>query len=141
MSNTAAPNNEFAIRSLDFDGEDSITRESVDSMIQQIRTGRIESAFLSLDEYGEEDFLTADIKDGWAALAYNTWDETGYAHQYRPVNPAYKGSTEDAPVEIGGQTPVRKRNALDNLDLAAECVLHFAKTGELYPRLEWEEAQ
>ena len=64
MSNTAAPNNEFAIRSLDFDGEDSITRESVDSMIQQIRTGGITSVFLSLDEYGEEDFLTADIKGG-----------------------------------------------------------------------------
>ena len=42
MSNTALPGNEFAIRNLDFDGEDSITRESVDSMIQQIRTGRIE---------------------------------------------------------------------------------------------------
>ena len=43
---------------------------------------------------------------------------------------------EDAPVNIGGQTPVLKRNALDNLDLAAECVLHFAKTGELYPNLK-----
>ena len=55
-----------------------------------------------------------------------------------PVNSKYSGG-ESAPVEIGGQTPVLKRNALDDLDLAAECVLHFARTGTLYPGLEWEE--
>ena len=57
-----------------------------------------------------------------------------------PVNPAYKDSKEDAPVDIGGQTPIEKRNALDDLNLAAECVYHFAKTGELSPALKWEKA-
>ena len=91
------------------------------------------NAWLALDEYGEEDFLSVDIENSWVALAFNTWGEKGNAHQYLPINPQYEESQENAPVEIGGQTPVRKRNALDNLNLAAECVLHFAQTGELYP--------
>ena len=91
-----------------------------------------------MDEYGEEDFLSVDIANRWVALAFNTWDENGIAHIYQPINQKYEDSQEDAPVNIGSQTPVLKRNALDNLDLAAECVLHFAKTGELYPNLKWE---
>ena len=58
---------------------------------------------------------------------------------YMPVNSEYGTSKEDAPVNISGQTPVLKRNALNDLNLVAECVLHFAKTGELYPKLKWEE--
>ena len=94
-----------------------------------------------MDDYGEEDFLSGDIANRWVALAFNTWDENGIAHMYQPINQKYEDSQEDAPVNIGSQTPVLKRNALDNLDLAAECVLHFAKTGELYPNLKWEEAE
>ena len=60
---------------------------------------------------------------------------------YQPVNPEFATSQEDAPVNIGGQTPVLKRNALNNLDLVAECVLCFARTGELYPEIEWQEVQ
>lgn len=66
-----------------------------------------------------------------------TVDEEGEAHMYQPVNPVYGTSKEDAPVNIGGQTPVLKRNALNDLNLAAECVLYFAKTGELYSELKW----
>ena len=51
----------------------------------------------------------------------------------------YDSVEEDAPVEIGGQSPVPKRFALDDLSLAAECVLYFAKTGRLYPAVPWAE--
>ena len=34
--------------------------------------------------------------------------------------------------------PVLRRNVLRDPDLVAECVLHYALTGELYPRLVWE---
>ena len=60
---------------------------------------------------------------------------------YQPVNPEYEDSKEEAPVNIGGQTPVLKRNALNDLNLASQCVLYFAKTGELYPNMKWEEAE
>ena len=130
----------LAIHFLNHEGQ-PVTQEAVNKLILNIRNNQIADAWLALDEYGEEDFLSVDIANGWAALAFNTWDEEGDAHQYQPINPKYEESSEDAPVEIGGQTPVLKRNALDDLDLAAECVLHFATTGELYPNLKWEEAE
>ena len=134
----------FAIRFLDFGDDESVTKEKVDELIQLIRKNDDEyplSCCLSLDEYGEDsdDFLSVDIEDGWAALALNTWDEDGDAHLYQPINPAYETSDEEAPVCIGGQTPVLMRNALNNPNLTAECVLHFAKTGQLYPGIQWEE--
>lgn len=133
----------FAIRYLDFGGkyyvDSAITQEVLDKLIQKVRRGSISSFLLSLDEYGEEDFFHVDLEQGWAALNFNTWDEEGESHMQLPVNPAYADAEEDAPVCIGGQTPILKRNALDDLNLAAECVLHFAKTGELYPGLQWEE--
>lgn len=123
------------------DDEQLVTQEAVNKLIFNIRNNQISNAWLALDEYGEEDFLSVDIANRWVALAFNTWDENGIAHMYQPINPKYEDSQEDAPVNIGSQTPVLKRNAIDNLDLAAECVLHFAKTGELYPNLKWEEAE
>ncbi|MBT9778008.1 hypothetical protein GPL15_16025 [Clostridium sp. MCC353] len=74
--------------------------------------------------------LIFNIRNNQIADAFLALDEYGE-----------EDSQEDAPVNIGRQTPVLKRNALDNLDLAAECVLHFAETGELYPNLKWEEAE
>lgn len=123
------------------DDEQPVIQETVNEQILNIRNNQITNAWLALDEYGEEDFLSVDIANRWAALAFNTWDENGDAHMYQPINPKYEDSQEDAPVNIGGQTLVLKRNALDNLELAAECVLHFAKTGELYPNLRWEEIE
>ncbi len=130
----------LAIRFLNYEDQ-PVTQEAVDKLIRNIRKNYIASAWLALDEYGEEDFLSVDIKNGWTALSFNTWDDKGNAHMYQPINPKYEQSQENAPVNIGGQTPVSKRNALEDLDLVAECVLHFAKTGELYPGLKWEEAE
>lgn len=120
------------------DDEQPVTQEAVEELVSRLRSNQLANAWLALDEYGEEDFLSVDIASSWAALAFNTWDENGEAHQYLPINPRYEKSQEYAPVEIGRQTPVLKRNALDNLELAAECVLYFAKNGELYPNLRWE---
>ena len=46
---------------------------------------------------------------------------------------------EEEKVKIRGKNKGRKRNEINDLNLVAECVLHFAKTGELYPKLKWEE--
>lgn len=131
---------DLAIRFLN-DEDTPVTQEAVDKLVCKIQKNQISSAWLSLDEYGEENFLSVDIDNSWAALTFNTWDEEGNAHMYQPINSEYDKSQEEAPVCIGGQTPVLKRNALNDLNLAAECVLHFAKTGELYSGLEWEEAE
>lgn len=135
----------FAVRYLSLDGTEhidgGITQTVLDKMVRMIRGGTVREVYLSMSEYGggdDEDFLNVDLAHGWAVPAFNYWDEEGEAHMLLPVNGKYSGG-EPAPVEIGGQTPVLKRNALDDLDLAAECVLHFARTGTLYPGLEWEE--
>ena len=117
-----------------------MTIELVNELLSDIKNGSCRTAYLSLDKYGEEDFLSLDIENGWAALAYNTWDEDGVAHMFQPINPVFKESDELAPVFIGGQTEVRKRNALNDTELIAESVLLFAKTGKLNPEIKWEEA-
>ena len=135
----------FAVRYLSLNETEyidgGITQTVLDKMVRMIRGGTVREVYLSMSEYGGEDdgdFLNMDLAHGWAVPAFNYWDEEGEAHMLLPVNSKYSGG-ESAPVEIGGQTPVLKRNALDDLDLAAECVLHFARTGTLYPGLEWEE--
>ena len=135
----------FAVRYLSLNETEyidgGITQTVLDKMVRMIRGGSVREVYLSMSEYGggdDEDFLNVDLAHGWAVPAFNYWDEEGEAHMLLPVNGKYSGG-ESAPVEIGGQTPVLKRNALDDLDLAAECVLHFARTGTLYPGLEWEE--
>ena len=111
----------------------------MDELSKLIRGGKIDSLLLSLDENGEEDFFTMDIEEGWAAPTFNIWDENGDPVYFQPINEKYQSVEEDAPVEIGGQTPVPKRFALDDLALAAECAIYFAKTGQLSPTVQWAE--
>ena len=134
----------FAVRYLSLDGTEyidgGITQTVLDKMVRMIRSGAAREVCLSMSEYGgedDEDFLTVDISYGWVVPAFNCWDEEGDAHLCLPVNERYSSVEEEAPVCIGGQSPVPKRFALDDLDLAAECVLYFARTGALYPGIPW----
>lgn len=136
------PSGEFAVRLLALDGWDyingRITQSVLDKMAKMIRDGAPHEVYLSMSEYGEdEDFLNIDTAHGWAVPAFNCWDEEGEAHMCLPVNEKYPSVEEEAPVYIGGQSPVPKRFALDDLDLAAECALYFARTGALYPGVPW----
>jgi len=116
-----------------------LTQEVLDELTELIRAEQVNSLLLSLDENSEEDFFTMDIEAGWAALTFNIWNEKGDPVCFQPINEKYVSVEEDAPVEIGGQTPVPKRFALDDLSLAAECAVYFAKTGKLYPGVPWAE--
>ena len=133
----------FAVRYLEYGrkhfANSEITEEVLDELAKLIRAGKINSLLLSLDENGEEDFFTMDIEDGWAAPMFNIWNEDGEAVCFQPINEKYPSVEEDAPVEIGGQSPVPKRFALDDLTLAAKCALYFARTGKLYPAVQWAE--
>ncbi len=71
------------------DDEQPVTQEAVEELVSRLRSNQLANAWLALDEYGEEDFLSVDIASSWAALAFNTWDENGEAHQYLPINPRY----------------------------------------------------
>lgn len=133
----------FAIRYLEYDrksfANSEITQEVLDELSKLIRAGKINFLHLSLDEDGEEDFFTMDIEEGWAAPAYNILNEAGNEIYFQPINEKYPSVEEDAPVQIGGQSPVPKRFALDDLNLAADCAIYFAKTGKLSPDVQWAE--
>lgn len=133
----------FAARCLEYGRKrfvnDELTDDVLEELAKLIRAGKINSLLLSLDENGEEDFFTMDVKDGWAAPMFNIWNEDGNAVCFQPINEKYASVEEDAPVEIGGQSPVPKRFALDDLAVAAECAVYFARTGTLYPAIQWAE--
>ena len=133
----------FAIRYLEYgkstytNGE--ITQKAVNKMAKSVQTEAVKTIFMSLDENGEEDFFTVDIDRGWAALTFNAWDEKGNPIFYIAINEKYAGVEDEAPVQIGRQSPVAKHFALDDLALAAECAVYFANTGKLYPAVQWAE--
>lgn len=133
----------FAARLLEYGQNrfinDELTDDILENLFALIWTGQIDSLLISLDENGEEDFFTMDIEEGWAAPTFNIWNENGDAVCFQPINEKYPSVEEDAPVQIGGQSPVPKRFALDDLALAAYCAIYFAKTGKLSPTVQWAE--
>ncbi|MCI8690029.1 MAG: hypothetical protein HFF87_06910 [Oscillibacter sp.] len=97
-----------------------------------IRKGHVENVWISFEPWGEDYMLNADFENGWAALLYNAIDESAAAlYVPRP------DGAEDAPVSIGGQTPVPKMCAADDLDQAAEALVCFLETGQFHPEMQW----
>ena len=78
--------------------------------------------------------MELDCADGWATLGWEDWDNDCW---YTIYNPAEAGNLEDAPPEIGGQTPVTKMHAIQDLQLTADCLAWFIKYGGLYPGAYW----
>ncbi len=103
-------------------------------LLNKVSEGRFECVTASPEYWGEEDFMELDCADGWATLGWEDWDNDCW---YTIYNPAEAGNLEDAPPEIGGQTPVPKMHAIQDLQLAADCLAWFIKYGGLYPGAYW----
>lgn len=103
-------------------------------LAESIRGGRVEALTASFEPWGEEMFLGGEFAQGWAALWYDDM-ENGVSYTIR--NPDYDSVEELCPVEIGGQSPVAKKWALEDLDLAGRIVEHFLLTGKLLPGTRW----
>ena len=98
-----------------------------------ILSGKVKNLWLSFDPCGEDCALNVDFDKGWAAFLYNACDECAAA----PYNPDCPDAWENAPVDIGGQTPVPRMCALEDQEKAARVVLHFLETGKLSPETKW----
>ena len=98
-----------------------------------IVNGKVRDLCLSFEPWGEDYFLSVDFDRGWAAILYNACDECAAA----PCDPDRPDGLEDAPVDIGGQTPVPKMCGVEGLERAAEIVLYFLETGKLSPETKW----
>ena len=98
-----------------------------------IQAGAVKEVALYLDPWEEDAFLCGEFREGWATLLYTLLDECNAA-PYRPECPS---GEEMAPVQIGGQTPVPRMCALEDLGQAADILLWFLQTGTLYPQIQW----
>lgn len=110
------------------------TKEKMaDQLADAILQGRVCSFLLSQEPWGEGHFLSADFAGGWAALLY----ETGGDGALSVYNADYDTVEILAPVEIGGQTPVPKMMASDDMKQVVKIVKYFLETGQLCPGTKW----
>lgn len=109
-------------------------KELAAQLAESIRKEKVLELCLSLEPWGEENYLAGEFAPGWAALWY---DDTERGASYTVYNSDYDTVEELCPIEIGGQSPVAKQWALENMDLAARIVEHFLLTGQLLPGSKW----
>ena len=111
-----------------------ITEDYLRKLLKKIRKGNGEMMYFSLCPFGEGEALELDMAEGWATLNYSDEEESFY---YGIYNPEQAGNMELAPPEVGGQSPVPMVHATEDLELVADCVAYFIKTGKLYPGAYW----
>lgn len=109
--------------------EDEITEEVISKILKEIPEG-IEIN-LSLIPYGEDDWLEVLCDGEWLSLAY-----TG-ENEYESYNPDFEETEELSPLVSGGQSPVEKRFAIQDIEAGTKAVEYFIRTGELYPGIDW----
>ena len=125
----------------EFEEEDgnwaALSPETGRKMTEELETaivgGKVRDITLNFDPWGEDYFLSAEFGSGWAAILYNAIDRCVAA----PCDPDCPDGLEDAPVDIGGQTPVPKMCGVEGLERAAQIVLYMLETGRLSPETKW----
>ena len=110
----------------------AITGALVQKLTGEIRAGKIHTITVSADTDLEGILFTADIKDGWAALALQDFEADVC---YLPAGP--EQGEEPAPPKLGGQSPISRSQAVNDLALAADCVQTYIKSGKLSSRIRW----
>ncbi len=109
-----------------------------DELVRLVAQGDVAALFLSLDSYGEGPYLTLEFAQGWAAINYMDDEDSVY---YSIYNPLYPKAVELCPVNIGGQSPVPKTLAVEDLELTAKIVRCFLEKGQLLPGTLWKTNQ
>ena len=115
--------------------QQQITEQLIQKILQQIPKGL--NLYLSLDPNGEDDWLEVNCDGEWIALSYSahlSTPEEEYAFSYHPE---FAGSEEMTPLNSGGQSPIEKELALQDIQIGVKAVEYFIRTGLLYPGIEW----
>ncbi len=105
-----------------------------EELAEAIRKENVEGLSLSVEPWGEENFLCGEFAPGWAALWYDDM-ENGIA--YTIHNTDYDTVEDLCPIEIGGQSPVPKMWALEDMEEAARIVRCYLLNGTLAPGSRW----
>ena len=131
------PGSQYKCSRHSFAGEE-ITLKVLEELLGLVRAGQAVSVTMERREADGAEFFTVDMEEGWSApVLFNGWDEADGRYNCQPLNGKYIRDEEDAVVQVGGQTPIPKRYALDDPELTALCVGCFARTGQLYPGIHW----
>lgn len=81
--------------------------------------------------------MQLEIDKDWIFIQYVV-NEGGKERYYCGFDPEYLDSDEESPMVPGdGQSVILKRYIIHDPRLAAECVEYYARTGKLYPGMEW----
>ena len=99
-----------------------------------IRKENVEELSLSHEPWGEGHSLCGEFAPGWAALWYDGSDE---GTVYTIHNGDYETVEDLCPIEVGGQSPVPKMWALEDMEEAARIVCYFLLNGGLAPGSRW----
>lgn len=117
-----------------FNLDSEVRKTRIEQLVEAILKEQVKSFALSLEPWGEDHYLLADFADGWATLNYVDEENQIY---YTSYNPMYDTVEILAPVDMGGQTPIPKMWALDDMPLVAKITRHFLETGQFCPGTQW----
>lgn len=128
--------------------EKEITPELIARILEDIPHGC--DLFLSLDPYGETDFMEV-MSDGKILSLGCMFDaETDYlncysynsdfAHTYELIDKMdFKDKSVWSSLVSGGQSPVPLVHTMTDMELGLKAVAYFIATGKLYPGMDWVE--
>ncbi len=105
-----------------------------EELAEAVRKENVAELNLSLEPWGEGHFLCGEFARGWAALWY---DDAENGIVYTVLNTDYDTVEDLCPIEVGGQSPVPKRWALEDMEEAARIVRHFLLHSRLAPGSLW----
>lgn len=105
-----------------------------EELAEAVRKENVAELNLSLEPWGEGHSFCGEFAPGWAALWY---DDPDTEAAYVIHNTDYDTVEDLCPIEVGGQSPVPKKWALEDMAEAARIVRHFLLTGKMAPGSEW----
>ena len=111
---------------------DEITEELISKFLKQIPSGM--DAILYLDPDGEDNWMEVLCDGEWLALGF--CGDFGQ-NNYYSYNPAFAGKPDMTKLKSGGQSPVEKMLALQDIEAGVSAVEYFIRTGELDLRIDW----
>lgn len=117
--------------------EDDITEDLIAAILAAIPQGI--NIYLSLNPYGEDELFEINCDGKWLAIGFSSHGGTKNEKNYYSYNPEYAESTEFAPVQSGGQSPIEKYLALTDIEIGVKAVEYFIRTGKIYPCIDWAE--
>lgn len=112
-----------------------ITQKVVEKLMKKIRKKKLDELYLSLQYWGEEEDMTLCISG--EGVCVNFFDKEQKIN-YSLFDPNHPVDWDRLPHQVSDQEDSDfGEYATDNLELAADCVAYFIKTGKLYPWAYW----